>query len=82
VFSELGFEAWRSLEAENAELTRESLTRSADLRYRGQNFELRVEVPAGEIGPETLRQVESGFRTAHKALYSCALSSAPVDSST
>jgi N-methylhydantoinase A len=79
VFSELEFEAWRSLEAENAEPTRESLTRSADLRYRGQNFELQVEVPAGEIGPQTLRQVESGFHTAHKALYSYALSSAPVE---
>ena len=78
-FWELESEARRSLEAEGVEPNGESLARSADLRYRGQNFELRVEVPAGEIGPETLRQVESDFHAAHEALYSYAIPAAPVE---
>jgi len=79
VFAELESEAWRSLETEGVRPTRENLTRSADLRYRGQNFELRVEVPAGSIAPETMRQMEADFHTAHQALYSYALNSAPVE---
>lgn len=79
VFAELESEARQSLEAEGVQATRENLTRSADLRYRGQNFELRVEVPAGEITPEVLCQVESEFHHAHEALYSYALASAPVE---
>ncbi|HEY1296165.1 MAG TPA: hydantoinase/oxoprolinase family protein [Chloroflexota bacterium] len=79
VFSELESEAWRSLETEGVASTAENLTRSADLRYRGQGFELRVEVPGGEIGTETLRKVEADFHAAHEALYSYALSSAPVE---
>jgi N-methylhydantoinase A len=79
VFSELESEVWRSLEAEGVEPTQKNLMRSADLRYVGQNFELRVEVPAGEIGAETLRQVESAFHAAHETQYSYALNTAPVE---
>jgi N-methylhydantoinase A len=79
VFAELESEAWQSLEAEGVHPTRENLTRSADLRYRGQNFELRVEVPPGDITPEILHQMEADFHSAHEALYSYALASAPVE---
>ena len=79
VFAELESEARQSLEAEGVHPMPENLTRSADLRYRGQNFELRVEVPAGDITPESLRHVEAEFHRAHEALYSYALSSAPVE---
>jgi N-methylhydantoinase A len=79
VFADLESEASQSLEAEGVHPTPGSLTRSADLRYRGQNFELRVDVPAGDITSETLRKVEADFHTAHEALYSYALSGAPVE---
>jgi N-methylhydantoinase A len=79
VFSELESEAWRSLEAERIQPTRTNLTRSADLRYSGQNFELRVEMSSGDIDTETLRQVESDFHTAHEALYGYRLSTSPVE---
>jgi N-methylhydantoinase A len=79
VFSELESEARRSLEAEGIQPIQMDLTRTADLRYSGQNFELRVPVPDGDIGIETLQQVESGFHAAHEALYSYALSTAPVE---
>jgi N-methylhydantoinase A len=79
VFAELESEARQSLEAEGVHATREHLTRSADLRYRGQNFELRVEVPVGEITSEILRQVEAEFHKAHETLYSYALARAPVE---
>ena len=79
VFAELESVASQSLEAEGVHPTLENLTRSADLRYRGQNFELRVDVPAGDITPDVLCQVEADFHAAHEALYSYALGSAPVE---
>jgi N-methylhydantoinase A len=79
VFAQLESEAWQSLEAEGVHASHENLTRSADLRYRGQNFELRAVVPAGDITPEVLRHVEAEFHKAHETLYSYALSSAPVE---
>ena len=79
MFAELELEACQSLESEGVRPTPENLTRSADLRYRGQNFELRVDVPSGNITPEILCHVEAEFHTAHEALYSYALRSAPVE---
>ncbi|MGZ4602979.1 MAG: hydantoinase/oxoprolinase family protein, partial [Kineosporiaceae bacterium] len=45
------------------------LTRSADLRYAGQAFEVRVPVPAGMPDDDSARQVADAFHTAHEALY-------------
>ena len=43
--------------------------RSADLRYFGQAFEVRVPAPAGEITREWADQVTDAFHNEHKALY-------------
>ena len=43
--------------------------RTADLRYFGQAFEVRVPVPDGTIEPAVLDEVASRFHAEHRALY-------------
>jgi N-methylhydantoinase A len=45
------------------------LTRTADLRYFGQAYEVRVPVDAGPLGPELAVAVAADFHAAHRALY-------------
>jgi N-methylhydantoinase A len=43
--------------------------RTADLRYFGQAYEVRVPCPAGDITAKWAESVASGFHDAHRALY-------------
>ncbi len=43
--------------------------RTADLRYFGQAFEVRVPVPEGPIDPGVLAEVATRFHAEHKGLY-------------
>lgn len=45
------------------------LTRTVDMRYRGQNYELAVTIPAGPITAETIAALIEGFETAHHQRY-------------
>jgi N-methylhydantoinase A len=45
------------------------LVRSADLRYFGQAFEVRVPVPAGAVDVAVAAEVAGRFHEAHRALY-------------
>jgi N-methylhydantoinase A len=56
-----------------------TLRRTADLRYRGQGSELRVEVPDGPLDAEAMGLLRERFHAAHEQLNSYALLNAPVD---
>lgn len=43
--------------------------RSADVRYFGQGYETRVDVPSGQISDDTLQTLVIGFHAAHQQLY-------------
>jgi N-methylhydantoinase A len=45
------------------------LTRTADLRYYGQAFEVRVPVATGPVGPSHAASAAAEFHAAHRALY-------------
>lgn len=45
------------------------LRRTADLRYHGQNYELSIDVPEGQITSATIAALGQGFAEAHKRLY-------------
>ncbi|MCL5950259.1 MAG: hydantoinase/oxoprolinase family protein [Chloroflexi bacterium] len=53
--------------------------RTADLRYRGQNFELRVDVPEGPVTPETIRRLLDTFHSTHEQLYTFRLREARIE---
>jgi N-methylhydantoinase A len=77
---------YRELEAEATEwFDREQLTanerhtrRIADMRYVGQNYELPVTVPDGELSAQELRELRIAFHKAHEQAYGYAAKDEPV----
>ncbi|CAN5329802.1 hydantoinase/oxoprolinase family protein [soil metagenome] len=45
------------------------LTRTADMRYSGQNYELAVPVPEGQVTPAVLDALAADFAEAHRQRY-------------
>jgi N-methylhydantoinase A len=43
--------------------------RTADLRYYGQAYEVRVDVPPGPVDDEVVKRVADAFHDEHRALY-------------
>ncbi|CAH1687126.1 N-methylhydantoinase A [Hyphomicrobiales bacterium] len=45
------------------------LTRTVDMRYQGQNYELSIPLPDGPVTKATLDALAAGFEAAHKRMY-------------
>lgn len=79
-------QAYRELEAEAGEwFDREQLStgerrtrRIADMRYVGQNYELPVIVPDGELTDAVLSEIRTAFHQAHEQAYGYAADDEPV----
>jgi N-methylhydantoinase A len=69
ILAELSAQAAEALAAQGFATDAAQLTRSADLRYYGQAFEVRVPLAAGAFGPATAGQAAEAFHQAHRALY-------------
>ncbi|MGY1762063.1 hydantoinase/oxoprolinase family protein [Geodermatophilus sp. SYSU D00779] len=73
VFGELEARAREALDGEGFPRDRQRIQRSADLRYVGQAFEVRVPVADGELGAVLTRgaadAVAQAFHAAHRQLY-------------
>ena len=69
VFDELEREAGEALATEAFTAGQSRLERSADLRYAGQAYEVRVPVPAGPLDADSAASVTAAFHSAHEALY-------------
>ncbi|MGG5811155.1 hydantoinase/oxoprolinase family protein [Falsiroseomonas sp. CW058] len=54
------------------------LTRTADMRYAGQNYELPVALPAGPVTAETIAALALGFAEAHRQRYGFVAEDEPV----
>jgi len=78
IFAELEEKAEAWLLARRAEGS--CMDRFVDLRYRGQDFELRVPVPPGPVNAELIDQVIGAFHTAHGEHYGFQLPDQPVQS--
>ena len=57
---------------------RRRITRTVDMRYAGQNYELSVPLPDGPIGPATLDALAEGFAAAHQRMYGFIAADEPV----
>lgn len=60
-------DAW--LAAEGLPVAARRLTRTVDMRYRGQNYELPVALPDGPLGPAALVALARGFEALHRERY-------------
>jgi N-methylhydantoinase A len=69
VYGELEGEAGASLAAEGFDPADQRFVRSADLRYDGQAFEVRVDVPAGPLDAGLAGAVLARFHDEHERLY-------------
>ncbi|MEM8665786.1 MAG: hydantoinase/oxoprolinase family protein, partial [Pseudomonadota bacterium] len=60
-------EAW--LAKENVAADARRLSRTVDMRYRGQNYELAVSVPEGPVTEASVARLIEGFEAAHRQRY-------------
>ena len=69
VLDELTERAADALDAEGFDRSSHRYVRTADLRYFGQAFEVRVPVPDGRLTRELAETVADAFHREHRALY-------------
>jgi N-methylhydantoinase A len=69
VYDELAGQAAEALAREGFAEDQRRFSRTADLRYFGQAFEVRVGVPDGVLGQAALDEVATRFHSEHRALY-------------
>ena len=69
VFAGLASRAAAALSKEGFAEADHVFARTADLRYFGQAFEVRVPVPAGDLDEAALESVADRFHAEHRALY-------------
>jgi N-methylhydantoinase A len=69
IFDRLAGQAHSALTAQGFAPDQHRLSRTADLRYYGQAFEVRVPVGDGRFGPGLADAAADAFHDAHRALY-------------
>ncbi|MPQ99987.1 hydantoinase/oxoprolinase family protein [Modestobacter sp. I12A-02628] len=69
VVGDLEGQARRALDGEGFAPGEQRMQRTADLRYVGQAFEVRVPVAAGDLDRAAVEDVATAFHAAHRQLY-------------
>ncbi len=69
VLAELGAEADAALGREGFSAAERVFERTADVRYYGQAFEVRVPLPDGRVDAHLTERVATAFHDEHRALY-------------
>jgi N-methylhydantoinase A len=69
VYDELTAQAGVALDKEGFPTDEHRFARTADLRYYGQAFEVRVPIPDGAVDEAALEAVAERFHVQHRALY-------------
>lgn len=77
-FEELTARADAWFEAEGIAAADRQITRTVDMRYAGQNYELPVALPTGPVAPATLDALAEGFAVAHQRAYGFVAEEDPV----
>jgi 5-oxoprolinase (ATP-hydrolysing) len=68
-FAELTAQAVAQLDGDGVPEDRRLVRRLADCRYAGQGYEVRTEVPAGDVDEAWVEELQERFHTAHEAEY-------------
>jgi N-methylhydantoinase A len=77
-FAALAERAGRWFEHEGISAADRRITRTVDMRYHGQNYELSVGVPDGPISRASLLALATGFADVHRQRYGFAADGDPV----
>ncbi len=77
IVEQLTGQAAEALAREGFAPDRQQFRRTADLRYFGQAFEVRVPVPDGALGRAELDEVAAAFHQAHAELYGYSFAADP-----
>src|SRR4029078_4507292 len=77
-FAALGAQAERWFEQEGIALAERRLTRTVDMRYHSQNYELGISVPDDTPGGATMATLTTLFAEAHRQRYGFATDDDPV----
>ncbi len=77
-FAALADRAGRWFEQEGIAAVNRRLTRTVDMRYHGQNYELAVALPEGAIKSATVDALIAGFTAVHRQRYGFAAESEQV----
>ena len=77
-FRDLDAMAAEWFEAESISSPNRRTARTVDMRYAGQNYELPIRQPDGEIGPATLVALAERFAEAHRRMYGFIAEEDPV----
>jgi 5-oxoprolinase (ATP-hydrolysing) len=68
-FAELAADAVAQLDADQVPEERRLVRRLADCRYAGQGYEVRFDVPSGEIDDAWVEELQDAFHAAHEREY-------------
>lgn len=77
-FATLAARAEEWFEHEGIAAENRVLTRTADMRYKGQNYELAVALPEGPVTQATLEALAAGFADLHRQRYGFIAEGEPV----
>jgi len=77
-FDALATQAGAWFAAEGIARQAQRVSRTVDMRYAGQNYELPIAVPDGAIGPATLDLLAERFEAAHRQAYGFVAEEDPV----
>ncbi len=64
---------------ENQSQTPERYERQADLRFKGQSYELTISIPDGKIDAATWRLIEQGYHQLHERIYGFSKADDPIE---
>jgi N-methylhydantoinase A len=82
VFAELEGRARGWFQSEAIGESDRRLSRTIDMRYKGQNYELSVPVPSGLRGQALLAGLRQGFEQAHQQMYGYTAPDEPIQAVT
>ncbi len=77
-FADLESQAADWFAEEHIEPAARKLTRTVDMRYAGQNYELPIALPEGPITQASLDALAEGFAAAHRRMYGFVAEEEPV----
>ena len=78
IYAALEAKAFAWFDSEGIAPAEQQISRTVDVRYAGQNYEISVAVPAGPVNAQTFAAIEDAFLNAHRQLYGFIAEGEPI----